>query len=114
MDERWAELFGSTMGQQLHEALRVAEFSGAEIEQFKQALKTRNFLAHNFFRERAEELLSFAGRNRLIDELKEMQGRFSDADALLEPRVDQYASRHGITLEVRQAEIEKMLAEHGD
>jgi hypothetical protein len=114
MDERWSELFGLTMGRQLQEVLRIAEFSTDEIEQLSQALQSRNFLAHDFFRERAEDLLSFAGRNRMLNELRELRRQFEDADALLEPRVDKVATRLGITREVRKKEVEKTLREHRD
>lgn len=114
LDARWEELFGLTMGRQLREALKIAEFSSDEIEQLEEALKSRNFLAHDFFRERAKELLSIAGRNKLLNELREMRQQFEDADALLEPRTDKLSTRLGVTREMRAQEVEKLLREHGD
>jgi hypothetical protein len=114
LDARWEEVFGLTMGRQLREALNVAEFSPGEIEQLHDALKSRNFLAHDYFWDRADELLSVAGRNRMLDELKKLRQRFEDADGLLEPRIDKLSTRLGITREMRRQEVEKLLREHGD
>lgn len=47
------------------------------------ALKTRNFLAHHFFRERAEFFMSRDGRDKMIEELERAQKLFEAADERL-------------------------------
>ncbi|MDD5321859.1 MAG: hypothetical protein PHD43_14880, partial [Methylococcales bacterium] len=51
--------------------------SPALEDKLTQALKQRNWLAHHFFRERAAEFIQASGRNSMIRELEEAQGRLS-------------------------------------
>lgn len=110
----WEEMLGQTMGRQLEGALKAAEFEDAEIEQLRRALRTRNFLAHDYFKERAEHLLSFAGRSEMIGELERMRRELEAADEVLEPRTRTMLERWGVTHEVIAAELTRVRKEHDD
>jgi len=57
------------------------------------ALKTRNFLAHHFFRERAESFMSCDGREKMIKELESAQRLFEAADEKLTVESDSLRRR---------------------
>ncbi len=61
------------------------------------ALKTRNFLAHHFFRERAESFMSRDGRDRMIEELEQAQKLFEVADERLTEVAKPLRERYGLT-----------------
>jgi hypothetical protein len=74
----------------------VSTPSGLE-QTLGQALKRRNILAHGYFRQRAAEFLSFAGREAMIKELQEAQRLFRDADAELEAVAKPFREQIGFT-----------------
>jgi hypothetical protein len=68
-DNFYGEHFEHTLGRMIHD-LRGVTSVPIELEDIlKSSLQTRNWLAHHFFRERAREFMSRAGRDRMIDEL---------------------------------------------
>lgn len=70
------EHFELTMGALISRLGRTAALpSGFDIELAK-TRKLRNFLAHSFFRERAEEFISKAGRTAMLTELETAQKLF--------------------------------------
>lgn len=61
------------------------------------ALKTRNFLAHHFFRERAESFMSRDGRDKMIEELERAQKLFDAADERLTEVTKPLREKYGLT-----------------
>jgi hypothetical protein len=61
------------------------------------ALKTRNFLAHHFFRERAELFMSRGGREKMIEELESAQRLFEAADEKLTEVAKPFREKYGLT-----------------
>jgi hypothetical protein len=61
------------------------------------ALKTRNFLAHHFFRERAEPFMSRDGREKIIQELERAQRLFEAADERLTEIAKPLREKYGLT-----------------
>jgi hypothetical protein len=66
-------------------------------ELLRGALKTRNFLAHHFFRERAEAFMSWEGREAMVHELEVAQQLFESADDSLVQIVKPLRERYGLT-----------------
>jgi hypothetical protein len=71
---------------------RFEKFVGSEptlIDQLRDILKTRNFLAHHFFREHAATIHSWNGRASMIEELRSaqtaMQQALDGVEAFVEP-----------------------------
>jgi AcrR family transcriptional regulator len=61
------------------------------------ALVKRNFLAHHYFRERAEAFMSHRGREEMIAELQEAQKLFERADDRLNQVITPLCERYGLT-----------------
>jgi hypothetical protein len=83
--DRYMDLnFKNTMAK-LIVALRDARSLPDELEQMlAQSVATRNFLVHNFFRDRNELWLTEAGRDMMIAELVSARETFQRADRCLE------------------------------
>lgn len=97
-----ADLFGSTMGQQLQLALAEAPIADADTDRLKTALRTRNFLVHNYFRERVTDMVSESGRNRMLEELDRMRDELKAAVEPLSTVTYALMGRVGLT----RAEVE--------
>jgi hypothetical protein len=113
-DALWDELFGMTMGRQLQFVFEEAELSDVVIEQLRKALRVRNFLAHDFFRQRAEKLLSFRGRNEMLHELELLREELRDAEAAVSPTTLRLLDRKGVSREMVEAEMARVYTQHGD
>lgn len=114
VDALLSALFASTMGQQLREVLAEEQLSDVLIARLRNALRIRNFLAHDYFRERAEQFLSFRSRNEMLAELEEFRAELEATDNELEPITRSILVAKGISEEMLLAEFERFRAEHGD
>jgi len=70
------EHFELTMGALISRLRRTSALSSDFDIELANTRKLRNFLAHNFFRERAEEFISKAGRTAMLAELETAQKLF--------------------------------------
>lgn len=61
------------------------------------AVGTRNWLAHDYFRERATEFGTWTGRRQMLVELKAIADRFEDLDWRLHLVLLTFGRAHGIT-----------------
>jgi hypothetical protein len=111
MEALWNELISSTMGRQLREVLVEEGVSERLIARLRNALRIRNYLAHDFLRQRAEELMMFRGRNEMLAELEELRAELQSTDDELEPITRSIMAARGISQEMLQAELERMRAE---
>jgi hypothetical protein len=69
-----------TLGRLLRDTRQQVQFEKGAEELLATALERRNFLAHRFFKERAEAFMSRAGRQQMIAELIEIRECFRNAD----------------------------------
>lgn len=74
------------------------------------ALKTRNWLAHHYFRERVLEFMSSSGRDQMIEELVGAQKLLSSADKELDQLVRSLREQYGMTEEAIAASCAEMFA----
>lgn len=102
------------MGQQLREVLREEGLSEQVIERLRNALRIRNHLAHDFFREHAERFLTFEGRNQMLTELQELRAELEETDNELEPITRHLFATKGIKAEMMEAEFERIRAKARD
>lgn len=65
-------------------------------------------LAHRYFRERAEEFMSEAGRQHMKEELQVIIGKLHEADNLLEAIYLPILAKYGVTQEFMILEMAKM------
>jgi len=93
MDQQYQQTLG-----RLIRALRGSTSVPPDLEGLlAEALERRNFLAHHYFRERAEVFMSFAGREKMIEELQRAQKLFDEADARLTEVAKPLRERYGLT-----------------
>lgn len=103
--EEWTAEFDLFMGRSFEQTLgrlirdlRESTTVPSELEdKLTFALRQRNWLAHYFFRERAEEFMSARGRDSMICELEEGQQLFQAADDLLGQTIKPIREKHGFT-----------------
>lgn len=75
------------------------------------ALTKRNWLAHHFFREHAEDFMNPSGREKMIREAGECRDIFVAADRRLYDVTTPLRIVSGLTDEMLAKEFENMLAE---
>ena len=117
--EQWDEDFDAFMGSKfqatlgrLIEQLREVTQIEPDLEALlKRALQRRNWLAHHYFRERAEALVSQEGRRAMLEELQEAQQLFQKVDAMLFEVVRPIRERFGITDQVLEEWMQRYQAE---
>ena len=91
------EQFQETLGRLIRKLQKVASVPSHLEQLLARALERRNWLSHHYFRERATEFLSAAGRDTMIAELEEAQALFQEADAALEAVSKPVRERYGYT-----------------
>lgn len=101
--------FEATMGRMM-KSLRDATQVSAELEGLlRGALKKRNWLVHDYFRERATEFMSSAGREQMLREVDECRDLFQTTDQRLESIVAPLRAKAGLTDELLEREYRRML-----
>lgn len=91
------EQFEQTLGR-LIRGLRTATSIPTDLEGLlTEALKTRNFLTHHFFRQRAESFMSRDGREKMIQELERAQKLFETADERLTEVAKPLREKYGLS-----------------
>ena len=103
-----------TLGQLLKELNKYVRVHDELKQTLREAWKKRNWLAHDYFKERAMELMSSAGCNRMISELKEAEQLFWYAAQTLDISVKQIREQFGITDAVLESEFERQTVKHSD
>jgi hypothetical protein len=105
--------FEKTLGRLIKELQAEMPLPADLEESLRKALETRNWLCHDYFRERAVEFMTEAGRNGMLAELAHARELLVRADRSLTSVVQPIADRHGLTTAAIRAEYEAMCAEHG-
>lgn len=77
------------------------------------ALNRRNYLAHHYFREKAESFVTRNGRAQMLQELQVDQRLFERADEQLEQALTPLRVKHGVTNSVYEAEYKRMCQKLG-
>jgi hypothetical protein len=101
--------YDCTLGQLVKELARSGDPRPPELEPLvRSALKKRNWLAHDYFWDRARELLTSCGRRAMLDELERVVDDFRKLNDLLVEITTVWRRAVGITDEFIDAEVEKM------
>ena len=108
------ELFRQTLGSVKKILLSRRPDIGHLDDLLLRAVRLRNFLAHEYFRQRAAAFLTEDGKNQMIEELKKATGFFEDVDARLEPLTMQIIEIIGVDKHIREALEDARLAGFGD
>ena len=103
--------FENTLGVLLRDLRKCVAVPPDLVDALAKALRIRNRLAHEYFRERAAIFMTNDGCLAMIEELQGWQTVFADVGARLGDVVRPIGERFGITAEALAAECEKMVAE---
>jgi len=115
IDVFMADEFRQTLGKLIrHLKGRTVLPIGLE-ELLFEALRTRNWLCHNYFRERVDEFRTFEGRRTMIVELEKSRDLLRQADDDLSALVMPLAEQYGLTLAAIEAAVQaEMLSFRAD
>ena len=113
-DNILAGLFSRTLGHLVSKIGEIAEISEDEKEQLRKALKRRNWLAHQYFWERAAAFMSDSGRDSMIEEIQEAMSSFEALDELFTSRTTEWRESIGITQESVDNELERLVRDRED
>jgi hypothetical protein len=105
--------FENTLGKLINNLRAELPFPSDLEDLLRHALKTRNWLCHDYFRERAVEFMTSAGRNKMLAELGDAKELLSRADKGLSAVVQPLADRCGLTEAALQAEYQRLCPEQG-
>ena len=111
-DEFMDRKFEATLGRLIRGLREHATITQEVEDTLSAALLRRNWLAHGYFRDRANSFLTAEGRNAMISELQESQKLFEDADQMLEAVTKPTRLKYGFTDERLAAAVGEYLDEH--
>jgi hypothetical protein len=111
VDEFMSRHFESTMGRLIRDLQSITTVPSDLEQLLRHALKKRNWLAHDFFRERSLEFMTTSGRDLMLHEVDECRDLFKAADERLEAIVHPLRVAAGMTDEMLAKEYERMKAE---
>jgi hypothetical protein len=98
-----ADLLKRTMGK-LRDALVSRRPDVAHLEgMLARAVRLRNFLAHEYFRERSGAFTTEDGKKKMIEELEQAAAFFREVDGKLEPLTRQLIEAMGLDKHIPEA-----------
>jgi hypothetical protein len=83
LSDPWNDRFKEMMGKLIKQFANLTQADPSLASDLVEALRLRNDLAHNFWRERAEDFCSDEGRAKMIAYLIEARNHFQDVDRRL-------------------------------
>jgi len=103
------------MGGLLRELAELVDLPAETERLARESVEARNTLAHRFFHEHDVDILSEPGRDKMIAELRASAELFQTADRALVELREPLSSALGITPDLAQRELERiLLAGDGD
>lgn len=79
-DAMFDELFGYTSGRLLKRLAGIMEVGGEGADDWQNAVRERNRLAHHYFRDHAENFVTTEGMQRMVDDADGVRELFERAD----------------------------------
>jgi hypothetical protein len=115
VDQVWGENYELTLGQLLNSLRQSGITVPANLDLLlRESLKQRNYLVHEYFRERANDWFTPEGRRAMAVELKNMEELFRTADRGLHDVTSPMSNTIGLTDEKIKAVAELMAANASD
>lgn len=108
IDEFMEGSFQKTLGALLKQLKAEISFPPDLESVLVEALNRRNYLAHHYFRERAETIVTRNGRTLMLHELQSDQRLFEKADEQLAKAMKSLRLTHGATDSAYEAEYKAM------
>ncbi len=110
-EELYDEAFSKTLGRLLNRLKKQIAVPPNLHSTLIEARRKRNWLAHDYFWERAGEILLTNGRDKMIDELTDLSEFFSKLDEHLTSTYEKWAEKHGVTQDRIRDEFKKLIHE---
>lgn len=101
--------FQKTLGNLINQLRKFVTISQQLEITLSKALQKRNWLIHHYFWERAITFVGEEGRESMIEELQGVAKFFEDVDSKFTAIVEEYGKKQGITEEVIQRTIQKLI-----
>jgi hypothetical protein len=105
--------FDRTLGQLVRSLRATLPMPQALEGRLARALILRNWLAHEYFWQRAPSALTRNGRDQMIVELQEAADYLRSVDQELTDVTDSWLAQHGVSRETIEAELDLLLRERG-
>lgn len=105
--------FKNTLGKMIHNLTDMTAIPVDLEDLLTRALKTRNWLCHHYFRERAVDFMNNDGRTKMIAELEECRELLIAADRCLSATVKPIADSCGLTEVKMQMAYAEFCRENG-
>jgi len=109
VDSFTSKHFEHTLGRMIKDLDKYTDVSPKLSNKLSEALRIRNWLAHDYFRERAREFMSSEGRVVMIKELDNALVALNEADKELSQALEPVLKKYGITEELLLKLSEEML-----
>jgi hypothetical protein len=113
IDEFMEGRFQKTLGALLKHLKSEVELPSDLEPTLTEALNRRNYLAHHYFREKAECFVTRSGRDQMLQELQNDQQLFEIADEQLGKALKPFREKHGVTDSVYEEEYRRMCQKLG-
>jgi hypothetical protein len=94
--------------QLLREVLERVRFEPDVTSTFVEAIEQRNFLAHKYFWDRMEDFATKEGRDRMIEELRELTQLFYSAHRFSSMITRLYVEQLGVSDEAIEREMDRL------
>ena len=107
-DAIFDEEFGKTLGKMVNDIGKKVSFSPTLESRLRQAVKLRNRLAHNYFWERAVDILSLEGREKMISELQKHVDFLDELNTEFKSICDKFLHSKGVTKEKIESIAQKL------
>ena len=108
-EEIQEEVFAKTIGRLLNRLKKQVTLPPNLDKTLIKALQKRNWLAHEYFWERAVQLLTLSGRNRMIDELSNIIDFFSKLDVHLAKIYEKHLIKVGVSKTTINEKFKKLI-----
>ena len=101
--------FKRTLGNLIYELFKNSTTVDDFESTLKEALIKRNWLAHDYFWERATKFQTENGRKNMKEELQEIANYFDEIDHNFALIIIDWGKKHGITEEMIQLKLENLM-----
>ena len=101
--------YAKTLGSLIRRVHDLADMDDALKKLITTAKARRDFLAHHFFRERAEDFARRSGRDKMLTELQDAQALFETADEKLTDYMKPTLKQLGFCIETIEAHIQNRM-----
>jgi hypothetical protein len=108
VDDCFEDQFSKTFGNLIQTLDKIDALPDHVLRVMRSAKRTRDQLAHRFFRDNAEDFMSEPGRLKMIQYCEDAANQFSDVDADLEKFIAPLRTKYGISEEHVLKEVARL------